>query len=1185
MEPFHRPLGMSETEQNLEAFLFEAAVQKTDAIERAAFLDAACRGNLALRARLDLLLEGHFRGEGFLTREPERPTVVAPTVVSEEHARMIGRYKLLEKIGEGGFGEVWMADQREPVKRRVAIKIIKLGMDTRQVVGRFEAERQALALMDHPNIAKVFDAGATEAGRPYFVMELVRGIRITDYCDQNQLPTSERLKLFTQVCHAIQHAHQKGIIHRDIKPSNILVTLHDGVPVPKVIDFGIAKATQQELTDKTVFTQFQQFIGTPAYISPEQAEMSGLDIDTRADIYSLGVLLYELLVGQTPFDAKEMMKDGIDALRQIIREKEPLRPSTRLNTLPGEARTTAGKRRHTDVSKLVHQLQGDLDWIVMKCLEKDRTRRYDTANGLAMDIQRHLANEPVVARPPTAAYKLQKAFRRNKLAFAAGAAVVAALIVGLTISSWQMIVARRARNNEAVQRTKAEASEKLAAASARGATASLYSSLLGQAHATRIARQVGYREEVFDLLRKARDLHTPAKQLAGLRLEAVASMGDFVGFRPRQIASAPAINRLEGMRLSPDGRLLALHDMSGIQLHELPSGREVGRWRLEHPVREFAFNGAGDRLITIDWPADPGGIIRSVAGARVTEFALNLAGKWQQAASRPMPGAFTCVSISNSAFVLVGDSWPIRQLHLVEVGSWRTVHSLQQSEGSWGPKVAATRDGQKLALMGNADSGNSEPQIEIWDLPREQLLRRLPPGFSTDASVAFSEEGRYLLSLAKQGTRIYETTTFRVVDEFSGYADSFDFGSFLPGTPLVAVPRPQQRRFLIRDYQKGETVAVLEEAAMSIAAAFAPGGEFLLTLNSTGVNLYSLAGADECLTLAGHRVSVPGIAFSPDGTRLASVAKDRTVAMWDSSSGRQIWEGDQLLLGPGQAVCFSPDGKLLATGDWETRLIQLWDTESGRQLLQLTSPTGRRTWGLQFVADPQHGLLLVRKGGDVLGVWHIGPTRPVLDRDSGAVRWMGSRSSLGDGVVAAPDGKRIAFGSDFMSSKPRGYSTIIQDPLGEKPPLALVRGTSGASVPPMLFTPDGRSVVVLTTENQVAVFDAATGELRRTFAITGSSISGRNLVLSHTARWLAVTAPSMRGVDIYDFATGDLRYSLPDREGTVYWLAWHPKEPRLAIARDNGDIALWDLAKIDRQLAELGLGFAPADVAPAQDKP
>src|SRR5690349_7537835 len=294
-------------------------------------------------------------------------------------------------------------------------------------------------MMDHANIAKIFDAGVTETGRPYFVMELVRGIKITEYCDQKQLPTRERLNLFILVCQAIQHAHQKGIIHRDIKPSNILVTLHDGVPVPKVIDFGIAKATQQELTDKTLFTQFQQFIGTPAYISPEQAELSGRDVDTRADIYSLGVLLYELLVGQTPFDAKEMMRGGLDALRQIIREKEPLRPSTRLTTLQGATRTSTGKNRQAEVSKLVHQLRGDLDWIVMKCLEKDRTRRYETANGLAMDIQRHLANEPVVARPPSAAYQLQKAWQRNKVVFTAGTVVAVALVTGIGVSTWQAI--------------------------------------------------------------------------------------------------------------------------------------------------------------------------------------------------------------------------------------------------------------------------------------------------------------------------------------------------------------------------------------------------------------------------------------------------------------------------------------------------------------------------------------------------------------------------------------------------------------------------------------------------------------------------------------------------------------------------------------------------------------------------
>src|SRR5437868_11125363 len=304
--------------------------------QRAAFLDEACGGDAGLRQRVESLLQALDEADGFVA-DPTAggSTQSAPATPPHEGAgSRVGPYKLLQKIGEGGMGVVYMAEQQRPVVRRVAVKVIKLGMDTRQVVARFEAERQALALMDHPNIAKVLDAGATETGRPYFVMELVRGIRITEYCDQNHLPTTERLRLFRQVCHAIQHAHQKGIIHRDIKPSNILVTLHDGVPVPKVIDFGIAKATtDQRLTDKTLFTALEQFIGTPAYMSPEQAEMSGLDIDTRSDIYSSGVLLYEMLTGKTPFDAQELLSLGIDAMRRTIREQEPMRPSTRLSTM------------------------------------------------------------------------------------------------------------------------------------------------------------------------------------------------------------------------------------------------------------------------------------------------------------------------------------------------------------------------------------------------------------------------------------------------------------------------------------------------------------------------------------------------------------------------------------------------------------------------------------------------------------------------------------------------------------------------------------------------------------------------------------------------------------------------------------------------------------------------------------
>ena len=465
--------------RQVEDALFYAALDVEDPAKRALFLDQACAGRESLRAAVEKMLEAHAEAERFFARGSGRleeaakkvQTATLTTIAASaggvappaggELGLRIGRYTLLQKIGEGGCGVVYMASQEEPIRRRVALKIIKLGMDTKNVIGRFEAERQALALMDHPNIARVLDGGATEAGRPYFVMELVRGVKITDFCDQNHLDVQQRLELFIQICHAVQHAHQKGVIHRDLKPSNILVTLHDGIPVPKVIDFGIAKAIEGPLTEKPYFTAFEQFIGTPAYVSPEQAEMSGLDVDTRSDIYSLGVLLYELLTGRPPFDPAKLMQSGLDAMRRTLREQEPPRPSNMLTTLQGDELRTTALHHRAEPPKLISLLRGDLDWIVMKALEKDRSRRYQTANALAMDIQRHLDNEPVAARPPSRLYLLRKLVRRNQAIFVSSAAVAAALLTGLGASTWLYFQAREALQREALLRQEAEAQNKI----------------------------------------------------------------------------------------------------------------------------------------------------------------------------------------------------------------------------------------------------------------------------------------------------------------------------------------------------------------------------------------------------------------------------------------------------------------------------------------------------------------------------------------------------------------------------------------------------------------------------------------------------------------------------------------------------------------------------------------------------
>jgi serine/threonine protein kinase/tetratricopeptide (TPR) repeat protein len=361
----------------------------------------------------------------------------------EQVGSVIGPYKLLQQLGEGGFGIVYMAEQEKPVRRVVAVKIIKPGMDTAQVIARFESERQALALMDHPNIARVLDAGATDSGHPYFVMELVKGVPITEFCDKNHLAPEARLKLFIDVCHAIQHAHHKGVIHRDIKPSNVLVSLHDGEPVVKVIDFGVAKATVQKLTERTLFTAFGQMLGTPAYMSPEQAEMSGLDIDTRSDVYSLGVLLYELLTGTTPVEAEQLRAAGYAEMQRLIREQDAPRPSTRFSSL-GDTASVVAVNRGLDVKRLVQLLSGDLDWIVMKSLDKDRNRRYETPGSFAEDVDRYLRNEAVVARPPSTAYRLRKFARRNRGAVLTGTVVATALLAGIAVSTWQALRARRA---------------------------------------------------------------------------------------------------------------------------------------------------------------------------------------------------------------------------------------------------------------------------------------------------------------------------------------------------------------------------------------------------------------------------------------------------------------------------------------------------------------------------------------------------------------------------------------------------------------------------------------------------------------------------------------------------------------------------------------------------------------------
>jgi serine/threonine protein kinase len=531
---------------NTELSIFLAALELKTPAERAAYLKGACGSDAALLANVQELLAAHEKGDDFLDRPPPNATVDEQPV-TEQPGSTIGPYKLMEQIGAGGMGLVFVAEQHQPVRRKVALKVIKPGMDTREVVARFEAERQALALMDHPNIARVLDAGATDSGRPYFVMELVRGVPITRFCDENRLTPRERLELFVAVCQAVQHAHQKGIIHRDLKPSNVLVTLHDGKAVPKVIDFGVAKAIGQQLTERTVYTRFLQMVGTPLYMSPEQAEMSGLDIDTRTDVYSLGVLLYELLTGSTPFDRKRLATAAFDEIRRIIREEDPPKPSTRLSQ-SGEALPALAAQRKTEPAKLSRLFRGELDWIVMKCLEKDRTRRYETANGLARDLQRYLADEPVEASPPSATYRLRKLVRRNKGPVLAVSLLLLALLGGIIGTTWGLIRAekarqaeadraegeRQAKDREAEQRRKADEQRQLAEERKHLAEANAQKAIAAEAAARREADKARAINQflVEDLLTQAEPEHSAPADRVTL-LEVLDRAADKVGDRFR----------------------------------------------------------------------------------------------------------------------------------------------------------------------------------------------------------------------------------------------------------------------------------------------------------------------------------------------------------------------------------------------------------------------------------------------------------------------------------------------------------------------------------------------------------------------------------------------------------------------------------------------------------------------------
>jgi serine/threonine protein kinase/WD40 repeat protein len=1101
-----------------------------------------------------------------------------------------GRYKILEEIGQGGCGAVFIAEQEEPVRRRVALKVIKLGMDTRQVIARFEAERQALAMMDHPNIARVLDAGATDTGRPFFVMELVRGVKITDYCDQYKLATTDRLKLFIQVCQAVQHAHQKGIIHRDLKPSNILVTLHDEVPVPKVIDFGIAKATaNQRLTDKTVYTALEQFIGTPAYMSPEQAEVAGLDIDTRSDIYSLGVLLYELLVGETPFSPEELLSVGVEAMRRTLREKDPSKPSTKLTTMMDADLTAIAQQRQSDPFRLIKLVRGDLDWIVMKCLEKDRTRRYETANGLATDIERHLANEPVTARPPSRLYELQKTVRRHKVGFAATGAFILVLAAGALVSTWQAVRATNAKQRAltaeheqarllvAAQQARAEEAKQKASAQQ-----GLYDSLVGQARAIRLARRVGYRDHVFDLLGQAKALDVPQKNLADLRDEAVACLGDFVGLTPATLTNFPS--ELSGLGcLDPSGKQAALGVRGrGIQVREIPSGKELALLNFTNYVTDsLCFNSTGDKLFLVRgpaWFAEPRNLLAALPKRQLFSWARTDDGRWQPAGDRTVPGIWQLVHRGTEALASVAEASTFkpgdpetqyvrfRLFNLATeafVEGYDVTNALPAEFYVW---PAATPDGRFLAVE-TQDWRRPTVVATLYDWKTGQRLNQLH--LAALGMLSLSADAKYLGWLSQAGGAIYSVPSLERIGLFKE--------SFFHSWPLFSgdtVALPVSRQFCVRlwDAASGQDV-LLHEPTYGAPRAFSGDGRSLLTTDSRHARLYSLA-TPEKLELPMHASAVAGVAFSPDNKRVASVGADRVLRVCDASSGRMVWETNGLA-GPGQDVKYSPDGRWLATDDGNTDEVHIWDAQTGQCLLVLNPTVPGAIFSTEFSPDGKYLATVIspNSGDKRIQIY-------TLEQGGAAGTLVGLQVKpltstafpVSSTLVFATDSRSVSFWSwttnndccvyvwDFdRSSQPRRVGAPIQQ-----------------SEQCESFTPDGRHLLAMDRRGEIFTMDVTTGEKTSSFQVEtpeiAASVRGtQHLCLSPDGSLVALSSASGIGVEIWDPKAGKRLYALREQPGAISWLAWSPDSRHLAVARDRGRCEIWNLDTIGQILAKLEL--------------
>jgi WD40 repeat protein len=1082
-----------------ERSIFLAAIDRESPAERAAYLDQACGGDPRLRTAVEALLAAHDRLGRLWSAPVGTATVEAPPAT--EHAGVaVGRYQLLQEIGEGGMGSVWLAQQTEPVQRLVALKLIKPGMDSAQVLARFEAERQALALMDHPHIARVLDGDTTPSGRPYFVMDLVKGMPITRYSDEHRLTPRQRLELFLPVCQAVQHAHTKGIIHRDLKPANVLVASSDGKPVPKVIDFGVAKATGPRLTERTLFTELGAVVGTLEYMSPEQAELNNQDIDTRSDIYALGVLLYELLTGSTPLERKRLKQGALLEALRVIREEEPPRPSARLSALEELPRIAA--RRGLEPKKLCGLVKSELDWIVMKCLDKERSRRYETVNGLALDIERYLHDEPVQAGPPSTAYRLRKFVQRNRGPVLATVGVLLALVtgvVGTTVGLVRAVQSERdaveARDKEARQRQAALKAEAAAKTNER------------KAKDERAQAMENERAAKFQALRAENARHAIQIDLALRAWE-----------RNEMIEAERVLNEVSDP-----------FQQTWEQRHLRDLCKRKALTLLGHTggVYSVAISSDGQRIIS----GSRDGTIK-VWDATTGQEKLTLKGRTRL--------LINSVAHSNDGRRIVSGC----EDGTVQVWDATTGQEKLTVKGHREPvySVAFSPDGRCFA------SGGFDMAVKVWDAATGQEKLILKGHTEHVNSVAFSGDGRHIVSGSHDRTiKVWDADTGREKLTLKGHTlgvNSVVFSS--DGQAIVS--GGNDRTVKVWDAVTGQEKLTLkghEDEVWSVASS--NNGLWIVSGEKNGrfVKVWDAVSGQAKLTFKGHTGAYINVAISGDGQRIVSGSLDSTVRVWGAAEGQERLSLKGHTFGR-TSVAISGDGRRIVSGG-NDRTVKVWDAATGQAMLTLK---GHKE-PVSCVAISSDGRRIVSGGGFINGPGEV----KVWDAETGKVKLTLAGHTEGvTGVAISGDGRRIVSGS-YDATVRVWDATTGQEQLAWNLTL---------NVHSVAISANGRYIVAGCADKTVRVWDATTGREKltlpgHTWYVTSVAITGDGrLIVSGT--WDRDKPGEPAEIKVWDADTGQERLALKGNTGRLESLAISADGGRIVSGNWDSKVRVWDTA-------------------------